>query len=348
VITVQNLKSYIAKAKSIPSLRIEEMKIDEQYRLEKIFKEEMLKPITGQRIHENIVEFPVWEDSEVFGNIIPPWGYQKFSRYEVTTIGLGLVKISQKWGKHIRKSSDFRFLDEKDVSTIEYYFLYDDWLRHYREVNPEKSSDWQQRVGEVEGLENEAVSFVFDFLIKKWRGFLTIVNDFKLSDTLNYTQINHHLDIIDEFLDDYQIYSDILFVVYSDITNNEHEALQEAIHKQRVLNQTARKYMSSFTYDTCFDVTKDYHNRANRKDPFGPITTAIMGIKTILTPRQEKIDEDSWFVYNVNKGYLKMDKFNNGLCPNPAEIERRRGLYKHPFNAQSEKKLLKEIKERFR
>ncbi|WP_096201859.1 hypothetical protein [Bacillus sp. FJAT-45350] len=342
---MKQMKQQLLRAKNIPEFKIVIKEIDEDVVLNKEFKEGSLKPYikTGVRLHENTIELPIWDDENLFKEFIPPWGFHKFCDFQKSEFGLGLIHIQFRYGKKIRKKSDYRFREEKDVEKIDFYFLYDFHKEHYLEVKPENSEEWQRRVSEMEVIENQTFTFVWDYLVNKRSTFIENNEKFKKSNRKTYLDIKNHLLLLEVFLEDTWLYFDLLFIVYGDLTQEEHFYLEQAIRRQKKLITNSIDYIQQFNDDQLFDAYDDYANRKDNKSAFGIISETFFMIDTLLKARKEKIESDEWFVYNPTQGFLHMDKKSKKLYPNFAEVERRRSLYQQAANSESEKTLHIEI-----
>ncbi|WP_227938824.1 hypothetical protein [Alkalihalobacillus deserti] len=312
---------------------------------QKEFDESTLKPYikTGARLHENTIELPIWDDQQIFKGAFPPWGFHKFCDYQKSEFGLGLVHVQFRYGKKIRKRSDYRFREEKDVEAIDFYFLYDFDKGHYIEVKPENNDDWKKRIFDMETLENETFTFIWDYLVNRRPQIIELNVNFKKIERKTYLIIKKHLNLVEDFLGDTRFYFDLLFIIYGDLTQEEHYYLEQSIRRFKKQVIITLEYMQQYEDNQPFDVHRDYANRLDTKSSFGIITETLFMFDNLLRERKEKIDNDEWFVYNPRQGYIRVDKKNKKLYPNLSEIERRRSLYSHAANLESENILNNEI-----
>lgn len=342
---MKEIKQLLLRAKNIPHFKIVEKEIDNNLKVMKEFNQDVLMPYikTGARLFENIIELPVWDDEEVLKLIIPPWGFHKFCTYSLKEFGLGQVHIKLKIGKKYKKNNDYRFREEHDVTFIDYYFLFDFNLRHYVQVNPNNSDEWQGRFSQMALIEKQTFSVVWNYIINLKPSFLKKHEIFQKNNSKTYSEINNHFEIINDFLNDTWFYIDLLYIIYGDINQDEHNHIEQAIRRYLQLISTAKNYIAQFDENEKFDAHLDYKNRQTEDSVFGIITETLFLIDNFIKERKEKIDDDGWFAYNPLQGYLKGSKKENKIFPNIAEVERRRSLYKQAANPESENGIINEI-----
>lgn len=345
VILLKGIKNMLLRAKNIPELQVETIYPEKSISLCKEFTDEMLKPFirTGEKISQNKIVLPVWDDEVNLKGNIPPWGYHKFCDFIKREFGLGLVHVQFRNGKKVRKANDFRFRDEKEVQITNFYFLFDFSLRHYIQVNPHSSEEWQKRISDLEQIEYKMISFIWNYITDEKPNFILYNDQFRKRDKKSYLDIEEYLNIMENFLDNTWLYMDLLLIVYFDISIDEHAYLEQEIRRQKRLIVKARNYIERFERKEMFDVYQDYYDREKADSSFGIVTETFLEMDKFIMPRKEKIEDAEWFAYNIGQGYVKIDKKNNSLYPNIAEIERRRSLYSNAANRESENNLLKEI-----
>ena len=347
---MEDYKQLLLRAKNVPYLKIETKEIDNKAKIKKEFDGTDLKPYikTGARLNENTIELPLWDDEQIFNEVIPAWGFHKFCNYEVKEFGLGLVYVRFKFGKKVRKGNDFRFREDKDVQQIDFYFIYDFEKRQYVEINPLKNDEWQKRISNMELLEKQTFPFTWNYLTQIRPAFLESHDKFGKNYSRTYSDIAIHLKGLDKFLDDTGLYIDLLYIIYGDITKDEHFTLEQAIRRQKKLISKTREYIEAFKEDALFDAHKDYYDRHDEKAALGITTGTFFDFEKIIKARKEKIDDHEWFSYNKMQGYLTVNKEKNVLYPNFTEVERRRSLYKQAGNNESENMTINEIIKRLK
>lgn len=342
---MKEVNQLLLRSKNIPPLKIEVKQIDNSLIMKKVFNEDDLKPYikTGARLYENIIELPNWDDESIFKELIPPWGFHKYVNYEIKEFGLGQVYIKLNFGKKYRKKNDYRFRDDQDVTSFDYYFLFDFNLRHYIQVNPDTNEEWQNRTEKMAIVEQQTFNFVWNYLTQLKPAFLKSHMKFRKNNSKTYAEICNFFDTTLSFLDKTRLYIDLLYIIYGDINQDEHFQLEQSIRHLMILIDKARKYGEQFGSNQLFDPHRDFKDRTNENHVSGIIIETQFAIENLFKSRKEKIDDNSWFAYNPLQGFLKFDRDKQNIYPTLEEVERRRSLYSEAANTESENSIINAI-----
>ncbi|PLS01941.1 hypothetical protein [Neobacillus cucumis] len=334
--TLNDLIEYM-KDIQYPDLIVEEKQIPQELKKIEALEKKDIAPLTGgekSRLHENIVEYYVFDRDEDFTPLIP----QKYVSYEKEKLAPGLFVVTSEYGIKGRKG-DYRFTEKVNVQKDKSYFLYEN--NQYSQVNPQKQQ-WLDRLAEREELRKQSVEFIYfykDLQNAIWTKKLNPFDKGKFiygfSQEINSMGEIEFIETMNFFLRISELY---LFILqfFGSITKDEFSYLLKAIDRQKDRNYNCYEYIMLKEEELLFDFASVLN--LSNGDPFFE-TKFKMAV--LLTPREERLDIIT--TANYHQGYVYID-VEKGICyPNLGELDRRINLFQLAANAESEREIVKSI-----
>lgn len=324
-------------------------------------KPEMVQPRTGvgfpdpktKKIAKEIVkfvEFPKWDEEELFKRRTPEGGY-KFSEVQIVRKPLGITIIVHTFGNKGRKQNDFRWSDNRfnkkeKIHSITYSFLYldEEEKKSYIRVNPNhKKKEWvqtdpqfelktiyHQRLQEAEELEELCYEIFAEFRKVYAEDFFPRLNtaagvvygfhkdvELDLGGTTTVKELLRRLEAKWlPFIELTQGYIDALFLT-SEISKEENAVLYpfvKQLHKQIYESINFLKQM-----DPELIFVSTHHDIVNTGKN-GPVRKCTDMMKILLQPRRERLFDE--IVTDEQLKYSTLGKhFKNGLFDGYLKIE---------------------------
>ncbi|MEH7120981.1 hypothetical protein V7128_26765, partial [Neobacillus vireti] len=328
-----------------PDLIVEEKALPKELMTKEAFEKKEISPLNGgvnSRLHENIVEYYVFDDDDaITGSEFIPLITKKFVTYEKQSFFPGLHKITLIYGQKQRKNSDWRFTERINVQKDEAFFLYDYTNKQYRQVNPEKS-EWMERMYERELIRKEAIKFILYY--QELKEFIWLRKQNPINKNLFVHQFSKEINELDQklFIETMNFFLKLsvkyIFVLqyFGLITKDEYHYLFLALERQKERQNKCYEYIVLEEENLVHEL-KEFLNLPNTH----PFYETRYRMERLLVPRKERIEDLTPF--NYMEGYIYIDT-EKGICyPNISEITRKTNLYEMAGNKDSEKEIEKRI-----
>jgi hypothetical protein len=342
-------------------------------------------PKTNELI--KFVEFPEWDQYDEVGRRTPENGY-KFSKIEDTRLPLGIVIIEHSFGNKMRKSNDLRRIETKfnpveKIHKKEYIFMYLEEEGHYIQINTDRKKRenaqrdpvyalrelYKTRKREAEEMEELATEIFNEFRKQYAEDFFP--RDETKKDTPDYYDFHEDVELIVNgtvsvqalterleekwlpFISLTESYIDGL-LLSGEITKEENKHLYDYTKKTHESIQASIEFLKSLHTELKFHV--DEHDfKDNEKQTRGPIKKTIKMMRTLLTPRKERIvdpyDSNEMLLIKYKKQFDKQTKKFYGYLavegdtffPTIGEFIRSIEVYDQHGDDKSEERIKKEM-----
>lgn len=323
-----------------PDLIVEEKQIPKELQKKSAFDKKDVAPLNGgekSRLSENIVEYYVYEDIDEYNPLLT----KKYTQYIKEKLAPSMIIITHEYGNYQRKEGDFRFTDKVNVKKETAYFLYDYFIKEYKQVNAKKE-EWIERLAEREQVRKQSIDFIYFYKTFKDAIWVKKINPFDKSKYIyGFSKEVESLGEIEfiETINFFLFLSELyIFILefFGSITNDEYKHLLQAIEKQKERNYKCYEYIM-LKEEGLFDDFASVLN-LSKSDSF---YQTKLKITFLLTPREERLEVIT--PANYHRGYVFIDT-EKGICyPNLGELDRRINLFQMAANSESEKDIIQNI-----